>query len=249
VRKYWLVPFIAPAAVLLAWEAAVRTSLLDRLFFPPPSALWATFLDMARQGELARRVGVTLMRAGDGFLIGALPGVACGALMGASSWIRRALEPFLAALYATPKLTLLPMLMLLAGTGELPRQILIAATVFLVVVMNTVDGVRGVQPHFVEMAANYGASRRMLFRRVYLPSSAPHIFTGLRLGMGRALVLAITVEMIGGGNGLGSLVWTAWLTFSPERLYIAVILSAILGAAVHRSLKLVESRLIPWRAR
>ena len=248
-RKHWLLPFIVPAVVLLAWEAAVRASLLDRLFFPPPSALWATFYEMARQGELERRVAITLLHAAKGFLFGALPGVACGVLMGASAWVRRALEPFLAALYATPKLTLLPMLMLVAGTGDLPRQILVAATVFLVVVMNTVDGVGGVPPHFVEMAKNYGASRGMLFRRVYLPSSAPHIFTGLRLGMGRALVLAITVEMIGGGSGLGSLVWTAWLTFSPERLYIAVIFSAILGATVHRGLKLVEFRLIPWRAR
>jgi sulfonate transport system permease protein len=247
-HKRRIVPFLVPALCLAVWEAAVRLSLLSHLFFPAPSELVSTLADMIVSGEMAQRLIYTLTRAGTGFAIGAALGILCGAAMGASTLIRRALDPFVSALYATPKLTLLPMLMLIVGPGEMARQVIIAATVFLVVVMNTVDGIRSIPPHLLEMAENYGASRSLLFRRVYLPASAPHVFTGLRLGIGRAVVIAISVELVVGGTGIGNLVWTAWLTFSPERIYVAVILSALLGLAVNQGLKGIEARMIPWKA-
>jgi len=250
VRKESLAPVAAALVLLGGWEAAVRFSLLDALFFPPPSTLFMTFAAMLRDGEIGRNLRLTLTRAAVGFAAGAVAGIGAGAAMGASLWIRRTLEPLVAGVNSTPKLTLLPMVMLLAGSGEPARQILLAASAFVIVTLNTLDGVRGLNPHFREMAVNFGASQGMLFRRIYLPASSPHIFTGLRVALGRTLVLAITMEMLGGsGGGLGYLVWHSWQMFAIERLYVAVILAALLGVCIHRGLILTESRLIPWKAR
>jgi ABC-type nitrate/sulfonate/bicarbonate transport system permease component len=248
-RAAWLLHLWLPAGLLAAWELAVALAWLDPLFFPPPSKLFATGFEMLRSGDLGEQIRITLSRTGAGFFAGALAGIVCGIFMGALEWVRRSLEPLISALYNLPKLTLLPMLMLLTGTGETPRLILIAAAVFLQVVMHTLDGVRGVSPHYVEMAVNHGASGWLLFRRVYLPASAPQIFTGLRLGMGRALALAISAELLTGAGGIGSLVMRSWQTFAIERLYVAVVTAALLGACVHKSLKLLETRLLPWRSR
>jgi ABC-type nitrate/sulfonate/bicarbonate transport system permease component len=237
-----------PVILLAAWETTVALSLLDPLFFPPPSKLFTTGLEMLRHGDLGERIRSTLARAGAGFLAGALTGVLCGAAMGSMELARRALAPLVAMLYNVPKLTLLPMLMLLAGTGETPRLILIAAAAFLPVVMHTQDGVQRVSPHYVEMATNYDVTRWFLFRRVYLPASLPQIFTGLRLGMGRALVVTISAELLTAAEGLGGLVARAWQTFAIEQLYVAVIVSGVLGACIHSILKLVEARMLPWRS-
>jgi len=81
---------------------------------------------------------------------------------------------------------------------------------------------------------------------VYLPASLPQVFTGLRLAMGRALVITISVELVGAQNGLGSMIWMTWQTFATEKLYIGVISAATLGALFHNGLRMLEARLIPW---
>jgi NitT/TauT family transport system permease protein len=245
--KSSLAPAAALLVVLTAWEIAVRVSWLDGLFFPPPSILFLTLGRMLREGEIGKHLGETLLRTSTGFLIGGVAGIVAGVVMGISTWVRRTIEPFAVALNSTPKLTLLPMVMLLAGAGESARFILLATSSFMVVTLNTLDGVRSVSPHFREMAVNYGASKRMLLWRIHLPASAPNIFTGLRLALGRTLVLSITMEMLGGTGGLGYLVWHSWQIFAIERLYIAVLMAAALGLAIHRGLLMLESRLIPWK--
>jgi NitT/TauT family transport system permease protein len=240
--RWWFV-----ALLLAVWQVASSTALLDPLFFPPPSILLATCVAMFRSGDLAPQIRVTLARTAAGFLAGAVAGIVCGIAMGAFEPMRRSLEPLITALYNIPKLTLLPMLMLLAGTGEAPRLILISAVAFLQVAIHTLDGVRGISPHYVEMASHYGASRWLLFRRVYLPASSPQVFTGLRLGVGRSLGVAISAELLTGSSGLGGLVMRSWQTFAIEKLYVTVIVAAVLGALIHEVFRVMERRLLPWK--
>jgi len=251
-RRYlhhWFLPLWLPAGFFLVWQAGATYGLLDPLFFPPPTVLLATIIEMGRAGDLWEHVSATVSRAVLGFLLGSIAGIATGAAMGASQTIRRSLEPVISAIYTLPKMTLLPMLMLLVGVGDTARHIVIAATCFILVTIHALDGVRSVRRHYVEMAYNCGASPATVFRRVYLPASAPQIFTGVRLAAGRALIVTLSVEMISAREGLGALVWSSWQTFATERLYVAVVISALLGTVIHRSLRLLEGRLLPWRER
>jgi NitT/TauT family transport system permease protein len=245
----WLLPVWLPAAIVLTWQWAASHAILDPLFFPPPTVLLATIVQMARSGDLAHHAGATLSRAAFGFLFGSLAGILTGVSMGASRPVCRSLEPVIAAIYSTPKLTLLPMLMLLVGVGDMSRRLVIAASAFIIVTINTLDGVRGVRRHYIEIASAYGASSLTIFRRVYLPASAPQIFTGIRLAAGRALVVTLSVEMISAREGLGSLVWSSWETFSTEHLYVAVLTCAVLGAILHRFFRVLEAQVIPWKGK
>jgi ABC-type nitrate/sulfonate/bicarbonate transport system permease component len=236
-----------PVLILVAWEAGSALGLLNPLFLPPPSALMRSAVDMIIRGELQENLKATLTRLFLGFLLGSFSGLGFGVLMGVVPWIRRSLEPIISGAYATPKISLLPMLMLLMGVGEPARILFIAVGCFILMAMHGMDALQNVNHRYVEMAINYGADRLDVIRKVYLPSALPQIFTGFRIALGRALTITIALELISCPNGLGSMIWMAWQTFYTEKLYIGVILAATLGSILHFSLKRLEDRLVPWK--
>ena len=235
-----------PVGILALWQILASQQILNALFFPAPALVLSAAWEMLKSGELGAQVGATLSRMFTGAGIGVLLGLACGLAMGAATPVRRSLEPIISALNSTPKLALLPMLMLFTGIGETARIVPIALTCFIQLAMHGLDAVRSVNQAYVELARNYGARRGSMLRRVYLPASLPQIFTGLRLALGRALVLTISVEMLSSTNGLGSMIWMAWQTFSTDKLYIGIFTAAILGALTHNGLRWAEVRLLPW---
>jgi ABC-type nitrate/sulfonate/bicarbonate transport system permease component len=237
-----------PVFLLVLWQFLTVRGALDALFFPAPTALLATLGRVTQNGELPKHVQATFTRAAVGFLIGSVLGVGCGLALGAWAKARQSLEPLISALYATPKLSLFPMLMLFFGVGDASRVTLIALGSFIFTIIYAQDAVRNLNPAYVEMAVNYGARGRALFRSVYLPACLPQIFTGLRLALGRALVLAVSIELVSSSDGLGSMIWLAWQTFATERLYVAILVTGALGALLHFGLRRMEQKLIPWKA-
>jgi NitT/TauT family transport system permease protein len=113
--------------------------------------------------------------------------------------------------------------------------------------VHTMDAVRNLNQTYVDMAANYGATRFMIFYDVYLPGCLPRLFTGMRLCLGVSFILTIAVELISGDAGLGRMLWLAWHTFYIEKVYIAVFASGCLGFLFQKSLRALERRLIPWK--
>ena len=240
--RLWL-----PVLVLLLWQLSASAGLLNPLFFPAPSVLFRAAVGMTVSGELARNTGATLARAAVGFLIGSVLGLAAGLWMGGMPRVRQSLEPVISAFNATPKLSLFPLLLLFLGVGETAKISIIALGSLVVVAIHALDAVCSLHPAWVDMAINYGASRRALFGEVYLPACLPQIYTGLRLALANALVIAISCELVSPSAGLGSMIWLAWQTFSPERLYIAVLLTAMLGILLHEALHRLEKRVVPWK--
>ncbi|MBK9168992.1 MAG: ABC transporter permease [Bryobacterales bacterium] len=244
----WVAALWLPAVLLVSWQVLADQGVLNAVFFPPPATLAATAVEMLREGELQRHILATLRRATEGFAVGVLAGMVAGLGMGASPFVRRSLDPLISAVWASPKLSLLPMLILLLGIGDTPRIVLIALGCFIVVSLHLVDAVRGIHPAYVELARNYGAGRAALLRRVYLPAVTPAAFTAVRLAFGRALTLAISVELVSSPEGLGNLIFMAWQGLLTERLYVAVGVAAGLGVFFHATLRWLERRLITWRA-
>lgn len=235
-----------PAAILVLWQGLTSAGLLDALFFPAPSTLFTAAAQMLRHGDLIEQADHTLGNTFIGFLAGSSAGLLCGLLMGGISTIGHSLEPLVSAVYSTPNLTLLPMLMMFFGVGETPGILLVATGCFILVALHALDAVHRVNHCYLELAANYGASRLAIFRKVYAPACLPGIFTGLRLALGRALVIAVSVELVTGSKGLGGMIWLAWQTLSTERLYIGVLTTSILGLGFNVALRRLEARLIPW---
>jgi len=241
-RYGWLVVLL-----LVCWEALSRFHLLDPLFFPPPSALFVTLGSLTISGEAGRQVARTLERTATGFGVGAAFGVAASAVLALSVTLRRAFQPLVSALYSTPRLTLLPMVMLLLGVNDISRILLVAFGTALMMIIQIADAIRAINKDYLDMATNYGAGSAMVILKVYLPACLPQIFTALRLAFGRALVLTISVELLSCNDGLGSMIWNSWETFSIEKLYVSIALAGALGLLFQWLFSEAERRLVPWK--
>lgn len=244
VWRLWL-----PVTILAVWQLLASRGMLNPLFFPAPANLFFAGWKMISSGELARALSATFYRMIFGSCLGIAAGLTCGLAMGIFSPVRKSLEPMISALNSTPKLALMPMLLIFTGIGETARLVPIALTSFIVVAVNTIDAVRNINLAYIELAQNYGARGWMLLRRVYFPAILPQVFTGLRLALGRGLVITISVELLGSPDGLGSLLWMAWQTFATERLYVAIACTALTGVLFHEGLHYSERRLLPWHER
>ena len=243
------VSVVSPLLCIALWEVAVRVGILDWRFFPAPSAILGAFTTLLASGELLLHVAASMKRVLLGFLFGAAPGLALGLAVGLSRWVRAAVNPLVAATYPIPKSAIVPLMMLIFGLGDASKVALVAIGVFYLVLINTAAGVMNIEPIYLEVGRNFGASRLQLFLTVALPGALPLIFAGLRLGMGIGLILIVVAELVGARNGIGYLIWQAWTIFAVERMYVGLVVIAILGWLTTLVLDAAERLLIPWKPR
>jgi 1,4-dihydroxy-2-naphthoate octaprenyltransferase len=243
-----LLSLLSPVLLLATWELAVVAGWLNRIFFPPPSQVFVTLAELAASGELLRNVSVSMLRVGLGFVLGGIPAVALGLLMGVSPAVRALLRPLAAAIYPIPKIALLPMIIVVLGIGEASKVATIAVSVFFLVVLNVAASVMQVDARFFEVARSFGAKRSDLFWTVALPGSLPGIMASIKLGMGFALTLIVGVEFVGASEGIGQLIWTSYEIYAIDQMLAALVVVALLGWLVTVLLDELEYALVPWAA-
>jgi NitT/TauT family transport system permease protein len=181
-----------------------------------------------------------------GLAIGGIAGVVLGLAMGASTRLRHALDPLVAALHPIPRLAFFPLLIVVFGIGEYSKIAAVSLGAFFPLLLNTLSGVRGLNPVHVELALSCGASRWQMFRRILVPGSMPHILTGLRLSANVAFHATVGVEMIGSRNGIGSMLWLSWQTFHINQLYALLIVIASIGLGLASIVRWISARAVPW---
>jgi ABC-type nitrate/sulfonate/bicarbonate transport system permease component len=238
--------WIAPALLITIWQTASWAGLTNQMFFPPPSKLLAAAWRLTQAGVLQRHIAASVGRTLAAFFIGSASGIAFGLTLSLFGGLRNALKPLLSASLTIPKVTLLPLFMLLLGMGE-PALIMPAtATCFVVCALHALDAALGIDRHYVELARNYGAGRWEQVRYVFLPASLPRLFTGLRVALGAGLVLTLSTEMLISETGIGGMIWMGWQTLSIDNLLVGVLAAALLGLLFQTLLDKLELALIPW---
>ena len=242
----WL-PIAVVVAGLAIWEGLVSAGSLSALFFPAPSTIALTLVRLFVRGDLAIQLGATLARLFLGFVLGGAPGLVLGLVMGWSPRLRAIVDPFVAATYPIPKIAILPLIMIIFGVGEPSMIVVIAASTFFPLLINTMAGVRQINPIYIEMAENYGARGIQLFTRVILPGSLPSILSGIRIAMNTALLITIAVEIVAAQQGLGAMIWLAWETLHTEEIYASLVLIIVLGIGFNALLQGLTTRLLPWQ--
>jgi NitT/TauT family transport system permease protein len=240
----WAVATIA--VLLLAWQFLARLGRIPSLYYPAPTDIASSLARMVEEGRMWRNLAATLRRVGAALLLGGLPGWVLGLCMGWSRRLRAALDPLVAALHPLPKITLLPLIMLVMGIGEGARVVAVAMASFFPMLISTAAGVRQIRPIYFEVADNYGARGLGVIRDVVLPGSLPMAFSGARLAMNSALVVAVSVEVVASDVGLGALVWFAWQTLRTSELYAALVVIAMLGVLLNALLQRVSQSALPW---
>jgi len=260
-----------PLLLLLLWEMAVALKWLDARFFPAPSHVAIALWNLIAKGELLGplwllpkkvRTGdwvaalkvmqeghlwVSLFRIFTGFLLGAVPGILLGVVMGMNRTIRVALDPVVSAIYVLPKIAILPLVMLIFGIGEMSKVVIVGIASFFLVLINTTVGVRDIEPIFFEAGRNYGANRLQMLYHVILPGALPIIFAGLRLSLGTALIVIIAAEFVAAKYGLGYLIWFSWQTLLTENMFAGLVVVMILGILFTSGLQTIERWLMPWQ--
>ncbi|MBH1966127.1 MAG: ABC transporter permease [Comamonadaceae bacterium] len=238
-------PF-TPLLLLVIWEICSRSGMLDTRFFPAPTSIVETLGKMMADGSLVTHVKATLLRIGVGFVMGAIPGVLFGLLLGSVRPLRQLLEPIFASLLPIPKIAIFPLLLLIFGLGETSKYLIIAIGVFFYLLFNTMSGVMQTPPLFNEVARANGATPFQQRLTVSLPYALPSIFTGLKLAAGAAFVIIAAAEFVGSQSGLGYLIWSAWSTFAVSKMYVGIVTISVLGYGATVLVGYLERKFVPW---
>ncbi len=243
-----IISFLSPIALLLLWEFLARLGILDTRFFPAPSQILSTLLTMMKSGELQDDTLISMTRLAVGFLVGGIPALIIGVVMGLNSTLRAMIDPLIAATYPIPKSSILPLALLVLGLGEASKIFMVAIGVFYPIAMNAMAGVREINKVYLDVGHNFKASRWDVFRTIALPGAMPMIMTGVKLGIGMGLVLIAIAEMVGAKSGLGYLIWNAWETFAVDQMYVGLFVIALIGFALTLILNELEKVLVPWKS-
>ena len=243
-----ILSIVSPIGLLLVWEIAARAGFIDTRFFPAPSSVLALLIEMLKSGELLTHTGMSLQRLAWGAVIGGVPALVLGIVMGLNRTLRALVDPIIAATYPIPKSSILPLALLIFGLGESSKIFMVAIGVFFPVAINATTGVLEINKIYLDVGRNYKADRWSMFWTIALPGALPVIMTGFKLGIGIGLILIAIAEMIGAKSGLGFLIWSAWETFAVEQMYVGLFMIALIGFALTVALNELERIIIPWKA-
>lgn len=236
---------VVPAGLIALWWWTSRSS--ESLFYPPLREV----IDALREQWLFEQVGSDLLpslgRLAMGFALAAVAGVVGGTLLALNPWLRRASQPFIEFVRAIPPPLLIPfVIVLLNNSGTLSKVVIIALGAVWPVLLNTVAGVRGIDPQLVDMARSYGVPAPQRLWRVVLPAASPHIMVGLRTCLSIAIILMIISEMRGATSGLGYRVLEAQRSFDAPGTFAGIIVIGVVGIVLNVAFVAAESRIMHW---
>jgi NitT/TauT family transport system permease protein len=245
---YRVLPALSVVLFLVLWEAAVRWRAIPPIILPAPSSIFRYLMAMIADGTLPVNLAITFLRILAGFAVAGFFGVLLGVLMDMSRLVARVLDPWIAALYPLPKISLIPLLIIWLGTGESYKVVISAVTAFFPVAISTFAAIRQVDPGLLKAARDLGANARQIQLKIVIPAALPGILSGLHLGMGVTIIMVVAAEMIGGSSdrGMGYVLVHSGQVMETEKVFAALIVLAIFGAVVTNLQKLIDRRLAPW---
>jgi len=231
--------------ILVLWEWYGRRT--NPILFTYPTAIARAALDMLADGSLLKALGQSLYVLSLGFALGTLGGGALGLLTGRSMVAAALLDIPVTALYATPMVALVPILVLWFGFGTSAKMMVLLLFTVFPVLINTRRGVREVDPRLVEVARAFCSTEYRLWIDLVLPSALPFVMTGIRLAIGRALIAVIVAEFYTAISGLGYLIVSNAHAFQTARVFVPVVVLMTLGVVTTGLLEVAEAHLTPWR--
>jgi NitT/TauT family transport system permease protein len=231
----------------VAWQLAAFTGLVNPFLTSAPELIWYSLEDQATSGLLLRSLGVSAVELVIGFGLAAVVGVAAGLVMGRYRYLEYAIEPYVWLLYSAPIVALFPLLVLLLGLGK-PTVIAVTFLMAVVpVIVNSMQGVRNVDPKLVRAARSFGAGEATLLRKVILPASVPTVMAGLRLGVGRALVGVVIGEFFAGDGGIGYNISSFAGHLGTTDVLASVVVVVVAGLALNALARWLERLADSWR--
>ena len=236
------------AVFLVLWELVGNVfQWINPMFMSAPSLVFKAGVQLFASGEIFNDLYISGVELFWGYVLSALVAIPLGIMVG---WYKRAsyiFDPFINAMNATPRVALLPLVIIWLGIGILSKIGIIFLGAVFPILINTRDGVKTTPLNLLTAARSFGASEWMLFKTVVLPSTIPFILTGLRLGLGRAIVGVMVGELYAATAGIGFMITVAGATFQTDKVFVGVLVFALTGMLGMELLTRVERRFDKWR--
>jgi ABC-type nitrate/sulfonate/bicarbonate transport system permease component len=237
ISVYWVLAF------LILWQFVTSAGIINKIFLASPLAIAGVAYDMFFvTGEIYPHVLVSLKEATLGFAFAIVVGVLLGLAMGRFEGVRRAVEPFVMALYSTPSVALLPLFILWLGIGLWSKVLIVFLGGVFAILINTQAGVRSVNPRLVETARAFTATNAEIFLYIVLPAATPFIVAGIRLAIGRVLISVFVAEMFASNEGIGFVITQAGATYNTALMFVGILLLTFTGMIFSQILTIIEDR-------
>lgn len=241
----WL-PLISSIVVFGGWELVGRN--INPLLFAPPSEVVRQFSELLASGELFEAAKITVQALFLGYFLAVIVGIPFGIVMGMWTRFGDILQPYLYAIFSTPRVVVVPLIVVWFGIGFEARLFLVFFWSMIAISVNTAQGVRHARPELVEVAQSFQASRMQMARHVLIPGAVPFVVSGLRIGAERAIVGVIIGEMFLQIVGLGGIITRGSSELLPAKMLCAVAVIAVLGTIIVSSLDAFEKRFQSWKS-
>lgn len=233
--------------ILLLWESVVQLGLVRRALISAPSAIFVTAIQDFTTGYIWPHIGISLTEYGWGFATALVIGIPLGLAIGFFRHLYYFLDPWISAMYATPTIALVPLIILVFGIGLQSKIVVVTLEAVFMILVTVIKGVHSIDRRHTDIARSFGASNWLRFRSVVLPSSVPFILTGIRLGAGRALVGVVVAEFIASNQGIGFYISFSGVTLNSSRVMLGVILLGVFGIFMGELVRKLEERFEVWR--
>lgn len=238
---------VAVVLFVVAWEAVVRLGAVNPLFTSSPSRIVSTFAQLVHEGRLWTDIRVSGSEFLLGFALAVLAGIPVGLGMGWYRDVSAVLQPFVAALYSTPRIALLPLLIIWLGIGIWSKVAVVFLVAVFQILMSTEAGVRAADESLIRTARSFGARERQIFTTIVLPGAVPFLIAGLRLGLGQALIGIVVGELYAATAGIGFMIAVAGETFQTDRVFVGIVILASASILMMWALRRLEMRFESWR--
>lgn len=238
---------IEVVVLLVLWQLVVGVfGWISPVFLPPPLAIAQGFGEILANGSLAANAGVSVQAWLTGFALAVVVGIPVGLLMGASLPVDRVIGPIAWTIYATPSIAYQPLAKAWFGFGIGPVIFLVTISAIFPILLNVAAGMRTTNPSIIRAARVYGAGRMRLYRSVYLPSTVPFLFAGLRQAVVLATIGMVVAELAGSSSGMGALIIRASNTYQTDQAFAAIAVVVLWSVGMTQVVTAIERGVAPW---
>ena len=243
--RIWMIRLLSVVFVIGAWEVLGRQ--VDPLFMSFPSAIAVSAARLIASGELMVALASSLQSLILAFVIASFAGISLGLLIGRYRTVEAATDWLVNALYATPLVAIIPLVILWFGLGNGAKLFIVTILAVFPILINTIAGVRNVPSQFIELGNSFAANEREIFTKIILPSALPYMMTGLRLGIGRAIIGMVVAEFFTAITGLGALIVKYGNQYDTATMFVPIFVLMLLGVTLSIAVRRAEQWIAPWR--
>lgn len=238
---------IEVVVLLVLWQLVVGVfGWISPVFLPPPLAIAQGFGEIVANGSLAANAGISVQAWLTGFALAVVVGIPVGLLMGSSLPVDRVIGPIAWTIYATPSIAYQPLAKAWFGFGIGPVIFLVTISAIFPILLNVAAGMRTTNPSIIRAARVYGAGRMRLYRSVYLPSTIPFLFAGLRQAVVLATIGMVVAELAGSSSGMGALIIRASNTYQTDQAFAAIAVVVLWSVGMTQVVTAIERGVAPW---